>query len=95
MPEVNGKKYPYTAKGKAAAKKAAARKGMEDPGYGPNPADGPVIIDGMRVSKPVNYSKMSKSAMKGKDAAKMARAEALKAIMKRTKKGLIPASPTR
>lgn len=24
MPEVNGKKYPYTAKGKAAAKKAAA-----------------------------------------------------------------------
>lgn len=25
MPEVNGKKYPYTAKGKAAAKKAAAK----------------------------------------------------------------------
>ena len=26
MPKVNGKKYPYTAKGKAAAKKAAAKK---------------------------------------------------------------------
>jgi hypothetical protein len=26
MPMVNGKKYPYTAKGKAAAKKAAAKK---------------------------------------------------------------------
>ena len=26
MPVVNGKKYPYTAKGKAAAKKAAAAK---------------------------------------------------------------------
>ena len=26
MPLVNGKKYPYTAKGKAAAKKAAAAK---------------------------------------------------------------------
>ncbi len=26
MPMVNGKKYPYTAKGKAAAKKAAKKK---------------------------------------------------------------------
>lgn len=26
MPMVNGKKYPYTAKGKAAAKKAATKK---------------------------------------------------------------------
>ena len=26
MPVVNGKKYPYTAKGKAAAKKAKKRK---------------------------------------------------------------------
>ena len=26
MPLVNGKKYPYTAKGKAAAKKAVAKK---------------------------------------------------------------------
>ncbi len=26
MPKVNGKKYPYTAKGKAAAKKAVAAK---------------------------------------------------------------------
>ena len=26
MPEVNGKKYPYTSKGQAAAKKAAAKK---------------------------------------------------------------------
>ena len=26
MPLVNGKKYPYTAKGKTAAKKAAAKK---------------------------------------------------------------------
>lgn len=25
MPNVDGKKYPYTAKGKAAAKKAAAK----------------------------------------------------------------------
>ena len=27
MPKVNGKRFPYTAKGKAAAKKAAKRKG--------------------------------------------------------------------
>ena len=27
MPKVNGKKYPYTKKGKAAAKKAAKKKG--------------------------------------------------------------------
>ena len=27
MPMVNGKKFPYTAKGKAAAKKAAYKKG--------------------------------------------------------------------
>jgi hypothetical protein len=26
MPKVNGKKYPYTAKGKAAAKKAMGKK---------------------------------------------------------------------
>ena len=26
MPKVNGKKYPYTAAGKAAAKKAASKK---------------------------------------------------------------------
>ena len=26
MPKVNGKKFPYTAKGKAAAKKEAAKK---------------------------------------------------------------------
>ena len=26
MPTVNGKKYPYTAKGKMAAKKARAKK---------------------------------------------------------------------
>ena len=26
MPVVNGKKYPYTAKGKAAAKRAASKK---------------------------------------------------------------------
>lgn len=29
MPMVNGKKYSYTTKGKAAAKKAAAKKGMK------------------------------------------------------------------
>ena len=29
MPEVAGKRYPYTAKGKAAAKKAAKRKGTK------------------------------------------------------------------
>lgn len=29
MPMVNGKKYSYTAKGKAAAKKAAAKKGTK------------------------------------------------------------------
>ena len=27
MPKVNGKHYPYTIKGKAAAKKAASKKG--------------------------------------------------------------------
>lgn len=29
MPRVNGKKYSYTAKGKAAAKKAAAKSGKK------------------------------------------------------------------
>jgi hypothetical protein len=29
MPKVNGKKYPYTGKGKAAAKKAAKRTGKK------------------------------------------------------------------
>lgn len=29
MPMVNGKKYAYTEKGKAAAKKAAEKKGMK------------------------------------------------------------------
>lgn len=29
MPMVNGKKYSYTAKGKASAKKAAAKKGTK------------------------------------------------------------------
>ena len=29
MPKVGKKKYPYTAKGKAAAKKAAKRKGVK------------------------------------------------------------------
>lgn len=28
MPKVNGKKFPYTTKGKAAAKKAAAKMPM-------------------------------------------------------------------
>ena len=29
MPKVNGKKYPYTSKGKTAAKKAAKRSGKK------------------------------------------------------------------
>jgi hypothetical protein len=29
MPKVNGKLYPYTTKGKAAAKKAAAKSGKK------------------------------------------------------------------
>ena len=29
MPMVNGKKYPYTAKGKAAAKKAAKKQAVK------------------------------------------------------------------
>ena len=29
MPKVGGNKYPYTTKGKAAAKKAAKRTGMK------------------------------------------------------------------
>lgn len=29
MPKVGGKKFPYTAAGKAAAKKAAAKMGMK------------------------------------------------------------------
>jgi hypothetical protein len=31
MPNVNGKKFPYTAKGKAAAKKAATSKAKTSP----------------------------------------------------------------
>ena len=33
MPKVNGKKYPYTKKGKAAAKKASKRKSLMIKGY--------------------------------------------------------------
>ena len=68
-----------------------ARKVKNDPeGFGPNPADGPVIIDGERVSRPIDYSKMSKAAMKGKDDA-MKRAKARRAAIRK----LIPASPTK
>ena len=68
-----------------------ARKVKNDPeGFGPNPADGPVIIDGERVSSPIDYSIMSKAAMKGKDDA-MKRAKARRAAIKK----LIPASPTK
>lgn len=35
MPMVNGKKYPYTAKGKAAAKKAATKKKTKKRNGGP------------------------------------------------------------
>ena len=68
-----------------------ARKVKNDPeGFGPNPAYGPVIIDGERVSRPIDYIKMSKAAMKGKDDA-MKRAKARRAAIKK----LIPASPTK
>ena len=36
MPEINGKKFPYTKKGKSAAKKAAKKAGkkmLTDTGY--------------------------------------------------------------
>ena len=68
-----------------------AKKVKNDPeGFGSNPADGPVIIDGERISRPIDYSNMSKAAMKGKDAA-MKRAAARRAAIKK----LIPASPTK
>lgn len=52
--------------------------------------------DNMRIERPLgNLDKMSKTAMKGKDASKAARAKALKDMMTRKKEYRIPASPTR
>lgn len=68
MPNVDGKEFPYTKKGKmqAIAAKMAKKK---TPGYGPNPADGPIVNeDGIRQLE--NQFKMSKTAMDGKDKAK-------------------------
>lgn len=62
-------------------------------GYGPNPADNPVRDPddpSIRINKPIDYSKMSKAAMKGKDQA-MTRAKARRAAIRK----LIPASPTK
>lgn len=99
MPTVNGKKYPYTAKGIAAAK--AARKGMEGPGFGPNPADD-IYVDegGIRPEKPKSPSAKAEGsrtkARKRTADLRTARRSAVKAFMDQfNKTGKIPASPTR
>jgi hypothetical protein len=87
MPNVNGKKYAYTPKGIAAAKKAA------------NPDTVPAGVDpetGLR--NPTKTKKMSSAAMKGKDNAmkERARLSALASMRAKAKKKTfkIPASPT-
>ncbi len=63
--------------------------------YGENPADQVVIGDeGFRVTKPTKTDKMSKAAMKGKDAS-MKKQALLAALRKKRSSGKIPASPTR
>lgn len=59
----------------------------------PRPGSGPKVDEGgVRYKTPTRTDKMSKTAMKGKDAAKgdQARMRAIKSL-----RGLIPASPTR
>lgn len=99
MPEVNGKKYPYTKKGIAAAK--AARKGLENPGYGPNPADQPKVDDLGFKAEPYASRLMSPRAKQQKDASKarmskeLARQFAIQRMLEKFREtGRIPSSPT-
>jgi hypothetical protein len=89
MPNVNGKKYAYTPKGIAAAKKAAKS----------NPDTVPPGVDpetGLRNS--TKTKKMSSAAIRGKDNAmkERARMSALASMREKAKKKTfkIPASPT-
>jgi hypothetical protein len=54
MPNVNGKKFAYTAKGMAAAKKEAAKMGVKKPTSKKQviPPDYDVILPGMGYTKP-------------------------------------------
>lgn len=78
----------------------AKRKGLEDPGYGPNPADAvPLDEYGFMIKSP---SKISPSELTGKDksmarfAKESARQKALTKMLAEIKRtGTIPASPTR
>lgn len=96
MPEVNGKKYPYTAAGKAAAKKAAMKSKN-------NPADEPYIDESGIRRKKMDWQQWDSSqakrrsteARKGVSAKKSAQRTALKKWMEQFKRtGQIPASPT-
>ena len=64
----------------------------DDKGFGDNPADGFVIIDGERISRPMNKT-MSKTAMKGKDDSM--RKQAMLAALRKKRSKNIPASPTK
>jgi hypothetical protein len=71
MPNVNGKKFPYTSAGMAAAKKAAAKKPgsltKKPIGPKPPPMNKPVIkkpgFVGTPVVKPTSASKKSLSSV--------------------------------
>ena len=90
MPMVNGKEFPYTPKGKAAAKKAADDYYKND--------DGSYHLDeyGNRVKKPMSGStkaERSRSELRGKGMdRKVAKQKAIRQMLRTPK---IPASPTR
>ena len=96
MPEVNGKKYPYTAKGKAAAKKAAMKSNDR-------PSDDYYIDESGIRHKNMDWQQWDSSqakrrsteARKGVSAKKSANRTALKKLMDEFKRtGKIPGSPT-
>mgnify|MGYP000225478023 CR=1 FL=1 len=80
------------------------RRGLEDPGYGPNPADQVAVDESGIRYRPLpdkRSSAMSKAAMKGKDKVlerfgkESARQKALTKLLAQIKKtGKIPPSPT-
>ena len=90
MPMVNGKKFAYTPKGKAAAKKAADDYYKND--------DGSYHLDegGNRIKKPMSGStKAERSRTKLRGAAKDRKIARQKAIREKLRTPVIPASPTR
>lgn len=90
MPMVNGKKFAYTPKGMAAAKKAADDYYKDEQGN--------YLLDegGNRIKKPMSGStKAERSRTKLRGAAKDRKIARQNAIREKLRNPKIPASPTR